>query len=47
MDPDRELSAHPLQAQKKTLAIVIIVNNRILALPTIHNVVKRTRIFNA
>ncbi len=47
MDPDCKLPAHPLQATKKTLAIIIIVNNRILALPTIHNMVKLARIFNA
>ena len=47
VDPNRKLPAHSLQAAKKTPAIMIIVNNRILALPTIHNVVKRTRIFNA
>jgi hypothetical protein len=47
MDPDRKLPAHSLQATKKTLAVIIIVNNRILALPTIHNVLKRTRTFNA
>ena len=47
VDPNRKLPAHSLQAGKKTLAIIIIVNNCILALPTIHNVVKRTRIFNA
>ena len=47
MDPDCKLPAHSLQAAKKTLAIMIIVNNRILSLPTIHNVVKHTRIFNA
>ncbi len=47
VDPNRKLPAHSLEATKKTLAIVIIVNNRILSLPTIHNVLKRTRIFNA
>ena len=46
MDSNRKLPAHSLQAGKKTLAITIIVKNRILSLPTIHNVVKRTRIFN-
>jgi len=41
------VTAAPETAPKYWPRLPVIVNNSILPLPAIHNVVKRTRIFNA